>query len=140
MFEVQPVRSKELQSQIAALLGCEFRSDTYAFFAGELGPDCTTVTSVIALCQFTYTPERADIVTLSFAPGCEHDEAVVILVRTVMNFVYRAGIPVIGFDKNAAEDKYIRALGFRAVDGAYEIDLKKFYISPCGYGKENSGQ
>ena len=36
MFEVQPVRSKELQSQIAALLGCEFRSDTYAFFAGEL--------------------------------------------------------------------------------------------------------
>ena len=35
MFEVQPVRSKELQSQIAALLGCEFYPDTYAFFAGE---------------------------------------------------------------------------------------------------------
>ena len=128
MFEVQPVRSKELQSQIAALLGCEFRSDTYAFFAGELDSDCTTVTSVIALCQFTY------------APGCERDEAVVILVRTVMNFVYRAGIPVIGFDKNAAEDSFIRALGFREVDGKYEIDLKKFYISPCGYGKENSGK
>ena len=59
MFEVQPVRSKELQSQIAALLGCEFYPDTYAFFAGELDEDCKTITSVIALCQFEFSPEKA---------------------------------------------------------------------------------
>ena len=120
MFEVQPVRSKELQSQIAALLGCKFYPDTYAFFAGELDEDCTTITSVIALCQFEFSPEKA----------------VIILVRTVMNFVYRAEIPTIVFDEAAADTEFIKSLGFRNNDGEYAIDLRKFYLSPCHYNNE----
>ncbi|MGN1410546.1 MAG: hypothetical protein ACI4XJ_10290 [Eubacteriales bacterium] len=133
MFEVQPVRSKELQSQLAALLSCEYYSDTYAFFAGELDEDCTTITSLIALCQFTYAPDKAEIKSLSFAPGCERDEAVIILVRTVMNFIYRAEIPIISIDSGAADEEFIKALGFRDNGGEWQIDLKKFYRSPCHY-------
>lgn len=136
MFEVQPVRSKDLQAQIAKLLGCEYHPDTYAFFAGELDEDCTTVTSVIALCQFTYSPDKAVIKTLAFPTECEKDEAVIILVRTVMNFVYRADIPMIYFDKTAADNSYIKSLGFREVDGEFCVDLKKFYRSPCHYNEE----
>ncbi len=136
MFEVQPVRSKDLQAQISKLLGCEYHPDTYAFFAGELDEDCTTVTSVIALCQFTYSSDKAVIKTLAFPPECEKDEAVIILVRTVMNFIYRADIPMIYFDKNAADNGYIKSLGFREVDGEYCVDLKKFYHSPCHYNEE----
>ena len=120
MFDVQPVRSKELQSQIAALLGCEFYPDTYAFFAGELDEDCKTITSVIALCQFEFSPEKA----------------VINLVRTVMNFVYRAEIPTIVFDESAADAEFIKSLGFRNNDGEYAIDLRKFYLSPCHYNND----
>ena len=136
MFEVQPVRSKELQSQIAALLGCKFYPDTYAFFAGELDEDCTTITSVIALCQFEFSPEKAVIKSLAFPPECERDEAVIILVRTVMNVVYRAEIPTIVFDEAAADADFIKSLGFRNSDGEYAIDLRKFYLSPCHYNND----
>lgn len=133
MFQVQPVRSRELQSQIADVLQCDFYPDTYAFFAGELADDNTTITSLIGMCQFTYAPEKAVIKSIAFPPECEKDEAVIILARTVMNFVYRAGIPVIAADDTSASETFLKSLGFRKHDGEYSIDLKKFYRSPCHY-------
>ncbi len=136
MFQVQPVRSKELQAQIAALLGCEFHENTYAFFAGELAEDAATITSVIGMCQFTFDPEKSVIKSIAHAPGAEKDEAVFILARTVMNSVYRAEIPIIAIEETAADMDFIKALGFRDVDGELKIDLKKFYRSPCHYNDD----
>ncbi len=136
MFQVQPVRSPELQSQLAALLKCNYFDNTYAFFAGELDEDCTTITSLIGLCQFTLSPEKSTIKSFSYAPDCEKDEAVVILMRTVMNFIYRAEVPLLTIDSSAADINYIKQLGFREIDGEWQIDLKKFYISPCRYEHE----
>ena len=133
MFQVQPVRSRELQAQIADVLQCNFHPDTYAFFAGELAEDNATITSLIGMCQFTYAPEKAVIKSIAFPESCAKDEAVFIMVRTVMNFVYRAGIPVIFADDNAADEAFIKALGFRKQDDEWKIDLKKFYRSPCHY-------
>lgn len=136
MFQVQPIRDRKLQADMAQLLGCPFFEDTYAFFAGEIAEDCTTVTSLIALCQFTYRPEEAVIKSIAFPPACEQDEAVFILARTVMNFVYRADIPLISIEKDAAPEAFIKSLGFREKDGKLTIDLKKFYRSPCHYNAE----
>lgn len=133
MFQVQPVRSRELQAQIADVLQCSFHPDTYAFFAGELAEDNATITSLIGMCQFTYAPEKAVIKSIAFPESCAKDEAVFIMVRTVMNFVYRAGIPAIFADDNAADEAFIKALGFRKQDDEWKIDLKKFYRSPCHY-------
>ncbi len=133
MFEVQPVRSRELQKQIADALSCQFYENTYAFFVGEMSDDYTTITSLIGLCQFTYSTEKSDIKSIAYAPGCENDEAVFIMVRTVMNFIYRAEIPVICIDETAASIDFIKALGFRLDSGVWQIDLKKFYKSPCSY-------
>lgn len=133
MFEVQPLRDRKLQADMSALLGCPYYENTYAFFAGEMAEDYTTVTSLIALCQFTYNPEIAVIKSIAYAPGNEKDEAVFILARTVMNFVYRAEIPVIAIEPDAAPAEFIKSLGFREHDGVLKIDLKKFYRSPCHY-------
>ena len=138
MFEVQPVRSKELQEQIAGVLSCKFFDNTYAFFAGELDERGQTITSLIGMCQFTYAPEKAVIKSIAYAPGCERDEAVFILVRTVMNFIYRAEIPVISIEESAASMDFIKSLGFREKDGEWQIDLKKFYRSPCHYNDEKA--
>ncbi|MBE6541201.1 MAG: hypothetical protein E7672_02010 [Ruminococcaceae bacterium] len=136
MFQVQPVRSRELQAQIAALLGCKFHENTFAFFAGELDTDATTITSLIGMCQFTFDPEKSVIKSIAYAPGSEKDEAVFIMVRTVMNSVYRAEIPIIAIEEDAADPAFIKSLGFRQVDGEYLIDLKKFYRSPCHYNDD----
>jgi len=133
MFQVQPIRDRKLQADIAALLGCSYYEDTFAFFAGEIADDCTTVTAVIAMCQFTFSSEKAIIRSIAFAPGSERDEAVFILARTVMNFAYRADIPTISIEPTAAPADFIRSLGFREHNGVLAIDLKKFYRSPCHY-------
>lgn len=138
MFQVQPVRSRDLQEQIATALGCEYHKDTYAFFAGEVTDDGSTITSLIGLCQFTFDPEKSVIKSLAAAPGSEDDEAMIILVRSVMYSVYRAEIPVISFAPGVYPDDKIKRMGFRNIDGEWQIDLVKFYESPCHYnaGKE----
>lgn len=137
MFEVQPVRSPELQAQIAASLGGKFIENTFAFFAAELEDDFTSVKYLIALCQFTVTPEKAVIRSLDIAEGSEKDEAVTVLVRAVMSWADKADIPLIEFDDGAADEDYIKSVSFRRnEDGRYAVDLKKFYRSPCHYNKD----
>lgn len=139
MFQVQPIRDRKLQADIAALLGCEYFENTYAFFAGEMSDDASTITSIIGMCQFTYSPDNSVIKSIAYAPNCEGDEAVFILVRTVMNFVYRADIPTISIEESAAPTEFIRSLGFRkSDDGIWTIDLAKFYRSPCHYNADES--
>ena len=141
MFQVQPVRSKELQKSLAEALGCPYFDDTYAFYAGELSDDATQITSLIGLCQFTYAPQKAVIRNVAVMPGCEEDEAVTILVRAVMAFLHHAEIPTVGIEPDAAPEKKIRAWGFRPLpppDGMLAIDLEKFYRSPCHYSDEES--
>ena len=136
MFQVQPVRTRELQAQLAEALGCPLFDDTYAFYAGELSEDAAEITSLIGLCQFAFDPRKCVIRSVAAAPGCEKDEAVFIMVRTVMNWIYRAEIPYVTIEESAAPVDYIRSLGFRKIEGEWIIDLEKFYRSPCQYGHE----
>ncbi len=135
MFKVQPVRSAEYQKEIAFSLGGKIVEDTFSFFAAEMEEDFETVKYPIALCQFTFSPEKAVIKALSVADGSEKDEAVTILVRSVMSWAYRADIPVIEFDDGAADEEYIKSVSFRRDErGRWSVDLRKFYRSPCHYG------
>lgn len=136
MFIVQPVRSPEYQKELAEQLGGKMHDGAFAFCATEMEDDLTTVKYPIAVCQFTFTTEKAVIKSLDIRSGSEKDEAVTILVRTVMNWVYRADVPFIEFDEGAADEEYIKSVSFcRNAEGRYSIDLKLFYKSPCHYGK-----
>ena len=142
MFKVQPLRSKELQCELAAMLGVRYFESSYAFFAVETDEEGTTVLSVLGMCQFDYTPEGATIRSIAAAPGREQDEAIFIMVRTVMNFCYRAELPCITLAPSedsadmASNTGFVSSLGFRAATD-HTIDLKKFYRSPCHYEKED---
>lgn len=140
MFKIQPVRDRGLQAEIAASLGCAFVEGTYAYFAGELGGDNETVTSLIGMCQFTFEPDMSVIKSLGCVTGAEGDEALLILVRTVMNSVYRAGIPYISVDEGVCGVDFIKSLGFRQTDGRWIIDLVEFFRSPCHYNKAQDGE
>ena len=136
MFEVQPVRSPELQAALAEKLGGKYSDGTFAFFAAEMEDDFTNVKYPIALLQFTLTSEKAVIKSLDIREGSEKDEAVTVLVRAVMSWVNKAEVPQIEFDDGAADEDYIKSVSFRRNDGGrWSVDLVKFYKSPCRYGK-----
>ncbi len=136
MFKVQPVRSRELQADIAKLLDVPYYENTYAFFAGETNDDGSEITALIGMCQFEFSPDQATIMSIA-APGNDYtDEAVFIMVRTVMNYCYRAEVPIIYAADSAAPTDFIKSLGFKNTDGTWSIDLKKFYRSPCHYNKD----
>ena len=126
MFQVQPVRSRALQAEIAEAVGAPYYDDTFAFYAAELTDDAQSVTALLGLCQFTYAPNEAVIRSVAAAPGSEEDEA----------------IPVI--DEGAADADRIKKWGFRPLKadpaGRPGIDLARFYRSPCHYNKEETDE
>ncbi len=138
MFKVQPLRSQEVQAELAASLGVKFHENTYAFFAVEMDEECTKILSVIGLCQFTFAPDGAVIRSIAASPEHRDDEAMLIMVRAVMNFCYRAEIPTIALSLSdntndlLSDAAFVKSLGFREKTG-YCIDLKQFYKSPCHY-------
>ena len=140
MFKVQPLRSNEVQKELAETLGVPYYENTYSFFTVDLNEEGTEILSIIGLCQFEYSPEGAIIKSIAAAPGKKEDEAVFIMVRTVMNFCYRAEIPTIAIaisdhpNDLTSDLSFVRALGFREKSD-YVIDLKKFYRSPCHYNE-----
>ncbi len=140
MFKVQPLRSKEVQQELAASLGVTYYENTYSFFTVEMDEEATKILSIIGLCQFEYSPDGAVIKSIAAAPDKKGDEAVFIMVRTVMNFCYRAEIPTIALEISDNENdltsdaEFVKSLGFREKTG-YVIDLKKFYRSPCHYNE-----
>lgn len=140
MFKVQPLRSQEVQQELAASLGVTYYENTYSFFTVEMDEEATKILSIIGLCQFEYSPDSAVIKSIAAAPDKKGDEAVFIMVRTVMNFCYRAEIPTIALEISDNENDltsdadFVKSLGFREKTG-YVIDLKKFYRSPCHYNE-----
>ncbi len=136
MFHIQPVRSREEQKIIAEQLDTEYYEDTYAFCAVESDPKTGQALSLIGLCQFTLNPEMSEIRTVSSAPGYEEDEAMTILIRTVMSSAFKAEIPYIAIDESVLTKDKILKLGFRFTDNKWIIDLKKFYESPCHYNSD----
>lgn len=143
MFKVQPLRSREIQQELADALGVPCFENTYAFFAVEMNEEATKILSVIGMCQFEHSPDGAVIRSIAASPDKKEDEAVFIMVRTVMNFCYRAEIPTIAVEiSDNANDltsdlSFVRALGFREKSD-YVIDLKKFYRSPCHYNENEN--
>lgn len=134
MFTVKPVRDKELQKALAAVFSCPCLEDCYAFLAGNT-EDGETITSLIGFAQFVMHGDTDAI--LQTVSGVEDREAMVILVRTLMNFVYRAGIPVLYLEENACSKEDAAEYGFRRDHaGRLAIDLVRFYRSPCHYQSE----
>ena len=119
-----------MQQSLAAVAGCPFYENTYAFFAADLTDDASEVTKILGLAQFTYAPEEAVFLSIKAVPGSEDDEAIIVMVRAVMAFLNRAEIPFVYAAEGSADPAYLKKLGFRPTeDGRQGIDLQKFYRS-----------
>ena len=128
MLTVLPIQDKNIQKELCELCGVEF--DTYSFaYRADDG-------DFLGVCQFKFATGTGEINGFKYAPGTKDDEAMIIMLRTAMNFMHRCGIKRSIFTNDAAPEELLSISSYsKGKDGFYEIDLDKFYISPCHYNK-----
>ena len=141
MFAVKPLPDKKLRCEICAGLGTEYFEDSYSYLAAELAEDRNSVVGIIGICQFYMTDAdgdlRGEIVSLVPADGREGDEAMIVMCRAVMNFMWRAGCRSVILNNNAGPAELLKRCGLIQREERYFADLDEFYTSPCHYNKEN---
>lgn len=134
MFMVRPLRSPETKVEIIKEIGARDIENTFSFYAAEMKEDFTTVDFYIALCQFVFGPDKIEIKALDVKEGREDDEAVTILVRSVMKWANNADIPRIDFTDPGYSDAGKVKMSFKKDEnGIFTIDLDRFYKGPCSY-------
>jgi len=137
MFAVKPLIDKEVQNQLCLLTGAEFIPDSLAYFAADLEDDGTAIKGMIGVLQFKMTEETGEILTLMPFPGKEEDEAMIIMERTCMSFMWRNGMKNMIMKESAGPDEVLSRSGLPKKDGQYFVDLDLFFSSPCKFNKEN---
>ena len=122
MLKVSPIQTKEEQEQICAQCGIEFRPECLAYKAYDEG--------LIGICQFSISDDKGIIQNLSYAPGVDDKEAMIIMLRATMSFMNRCGIANSFFKKENVDSSLYEMSSYKRIDdNTYYIDLDKFYNS-----------
>lgn len=137
MFAVKPVPEFELQKEICAALNANCPEGSSAYFAAELSENGDAVSELIGVCCF-FQDENAEICTLCPATGREDDEAMIIMCRAVMNFLWRQGSLTAHLPFTAGPSELLKKCGLKMCEDGYSVDLNEFYKSPCHYSEAQS--
>ena len=89
MLTVLPIQSKETQKELCELCGVTYNQESFAYRADDDG--------FIGICQFKYSNNNGYINALAYAPSVSDWEAMIIMLRATMNFMYRCGIQLCYF-------------------------------------------
>lgn len=139
MFAVKPLQDKEIQKELCSLLKTPYIADSFAYFAADLQDDGSAILGIIGILQFRMTDDTGEILTLVPANGKEADEAMIIMERTCMSFMWRSGMKKMIMKASAGPDAVLSRSGLPEKDGVYYVDLDLFFKSPCHFNKsENS--
>ncbi|MBQ4067041.1 MAG: hypothetical protein IJD22_05295 [Clostridia bacterium] len=117
------------------LLSTEYIPDSLAYFAADLADDGSSVTGIIGILQFRMGEEEAEILTLVPAAGKESDEAMIIMERAAMSFMWRSGMKRMTMKESAGPEAVLSRSGLPKKDFTYFVDLDRFFDSPCHYNK-----
>ena len=126
MLTVFPIQSKQEQAELCTLCGVNFIENAFAYRADD--------GDFIGICQFTFENNCGYIKNLSYAPEVEDTEAMIIMLRAAMSFMFRCGLVSSYMDENATTPTLLRFSGYKLNDeGKYFLDLDKFYNTPCSH-------
>ena len=107
MLIVKPIQAKSEQEELSLLCSATYNINSFAYRADDDG--------FIGICQFRFDWE-----------------AMIIMLRTAMNFMFRCGIKKSIFENNATTEELLKKSGYRPDEnGIYSIDIDKFYNTPC---------
>lgn len=137
MFAVKPLEDKNVQRELCALLNTEYMPDSLAYFAADLNDDGSAILGIIGILQFKMSEESGEILTLIPAIGKEDDEAMIIMERAAMSFMWRSGIKKMTMKETAGPDVILSRSGLQKKNGEYFVDLDVFFESPCHFNNKS---
>ncbi len=132
MLIVKPVTDKKEQRNLCEICGAGYEDHLMAYRAVEGEPGEEENGVLLGICQISLKDGENEIKTLAYAPGTHDTEAMIIMARAAMNFMYRCEVKKVRIFSGTDTD-LIRSLGFKERDGEFVIDLEEFYKSPCSY-------
>ena len=125
MLKVLPIQSKDVQKELCELCNATYYVNSFAYRADD--------ETFIGICQFSFSNNNGYINALKYAPSIVDWEAMIIMLRAAMNFMFRCGLKYCFFENDACTDSELLAKsGFLKDEaGKYYIDLVKFYTGSC---------
>ena len=129
MLTVLPIQEKTIQKELCKSCGIEYNEYSFAYKADD--------DIFLGVCQFYFSDACGIINGFKCAPETNDEEAMIIMLRTAMNFMHRCGLKTSKILPNASTERLLELSGYtKCDDGSYTIDLDEFYISPCHYKKK----
>ena len=128
MLIIKPIQDKKYQEEVCKLCGFNFDPTLFAYSEKEND-------KLIAGCQFDILGKDSLISDFGMVIGENEDlEALIILGRSVMNFLELSGAEACVFNTSSSDDeRYAKALGFKLQDNKYQINLKGLFDSKCSH-------
>lgn len=124
MLTVLPIQSKETQKELCEKCGVKYNENAFAYRADD--------GDFIGICQFYFENNNGYIENLTYAPEISDWEAMIIMLRATMSFMYRCGLHYSYLNAETDSGELLKKSGFVINDdGKYYIDLKKFYGGSC---------
>jgi len=133
MLAVKPVMDAAVARELCELCGVPYKADSYTYFAADVNEDATKLNFVIGVCTCRMKGNVNEIEALKAAPGVEDEEALIIMARTVMNFMYRCEVKRVTIDERFTEEGLAKKLGFTPDKDELSLDLVEFYKAPCKF-------
>ena len=125
MFKITPIQDKARQKEICENFKVEFRPEAFAYIMFDIDSGMLMGMSQFEIGEVGY------IYDLKEAAGCDDFEAMFILARQTMNFIDLCGVHTCYADKNAAEERLLRAIGFKETDGKLFCDMTGMFDGHC---------
>lgn len=133
MLAVKPIPDNEISREICEHCGVPYDTESFTYFAADVNEDATKLNYIIGVCTFKMKGDVNRIEYIKEADGIDDEEAMIIMARTVMNFMYRCQVVDVGINEKNVPEDFIKKLGFRKTEKGYCINLPDFYKSPCSY-------
>lgn len=125
MLTVLPIQSKDTQKELCEKCGVTYNENAFAYRADD--------GDFIGICQFHFKDNNGYIESLTYAPNVSDWEAMIIMLRASMSFMYRCGLKIAYLDESTNKELIQKSGFLKADNNQYYIDLQKFYGGSCSH-------
>lgn len=125
MFKITPIQDKGRQKEICEICGAKFRADAFAYQMYDIESG-----KIMGMSQFEIG-DVGYIYDIKETPDGNDFEAMFILARQTMNFIDLCGNHSCYAAHDAANERLLRAIGFKENDVEYFCDMTGMFDGHC---------
>ena len=127
MLKVLPIQTKDEQKAICNACNVEYKPDALAYSATVDG-------KLTGVSQFKLTDKGGMVYDIAPAADTFDFESLFVLGRGTLNFIDLCGVHsayFLGETPNEETERLIKAIGFKATEDGYFVNLEGFFTDHC---------